>query len=43
MTYRRRAKVPKNTAKNISKTPEKVDLTVEPILLITIVEQPKDL
>jgi len=43
MTHRRRAKAPKNTAKNTSKAPEEVDLTVEPVPLFTAVEQPKDL
>ena len=43
MTYKRRAKAPKNTVKSTSKAPEEVDLTVEPIPPFTIVEQPKDL
>ena len=46
ITYRRRAKAPKNTAKNTSKAPKEVDLTIEPTLPIptpsTIIEQPKD-
>ena len=46
MTHRRRAKAPKNTAKNTSKAPEEVDLTAEPTPPIptpsTVVEQPKD-
>ena len=29
MAHRRRAKVPKNTVKNISKVPKEVDLTVK--------------
>ena len=47
MAYRRRAKAPKNTVKNTSKVPKKVDLTVEPtppiLTPFTVVEQPKDL
>ena len=43
MMYKRRAKAPKNIVKSTSKAPEEVDLTVKPILLFTIVEQPKDL
>ena len=43
MTHRRRAKAPKNTAKNTSKAPEEVDLTVKPTLPSIVVEQPKDL
>ena len=43
MLHRRRAKAPKNTAKNTSKAPEEVDLTVVPIPPSTVVEQPKDL
>ena len=43
MTHRRRAKAPKNTIKNTSKVPEEVDLTIKPILLSTIIEQPKNL
>jgi hypothetical protein len=43
MTYKRRAKAPKNTVKSTSKTPEEVSLTIEPIPPFTIVEQPKDL
>jgi len=46
MTHKRRAKAPKNTAKNTSKAPKEVDLTVKPILPIptpsTVVAQPKD-
>jgi len=42
MTHRRRAKAPKNTAKNTSKAPEEVDLTVKPAPPFTAVEQPKD-
>ncbi|OCK94103.1 uncharacterized protein K441DRAFT_660937 [Cenococcum geophilum 1.58] len=46
ITRRRRAKAPKNTAKNASKAPKEVDLTVEPIPIptpFTVVKQPKDL
>ena len=43
MINRRRAKAPKNTAKNTSKAPEEVDLTVKPTPPFTVVEQPKDL
>ena len=41
MAHRRRAKAPKNTAKNTSKAPKEVDLTVKSIL--HVIEQPKDL
>ena len=43
MTHRRRAKALENTAKNTSKAPEEVDLTVKPTLPSIVVEQPKDL
>ena len=46
MAHRRRAKAPKNTAKNTSKVPEEVDLTIEPTPSIptpsTVIKQPKD-
>ena len=42
MTYKRRAKAPKNTVKSTSKAPKEVDLTVKPTPLSTIVEQLKD-
>ena len=46
MTHRKRAKTPKNTAKNTSKVLKEVDLTAKPIPPIltpsTVIEQPKD-
>ena len=42
MSYRRRAKAPKNTTKNASKVPKEVDLTITPTPPSTVVEQPKD-
>ena len=43
MTYKRRAKAPKNTVKSTFKAPKEVDLTIKPILPSTIIEQPKNL
>ena len=47
MAHRRRAKAPKNTAKNTSKAPKEVDLTVKPTPPIptpsTVIKQPKNL
>ncbi len=42
MSHRRRAKTPKNTAKNTSKVPEKINLTVVPILPFIVIKEPKD-
>ena len=42
ITHRRRAKALKNTAKNTSKAPKEVDLTIKPILPSTVIEQSKD-
>ena len=42
MSHRRRAKAPKNTAKNASKVPEEVDLTVVPTPPFTVIKEPKD-
>jgi len=41
--YKKRAEARKNAAKNTSKAPEEVDLTVKPIPPSTVVEQPKNL
>jgi hypothetical protein len=43
MTYKRRAKAPKNIVKSTSKAPKEVDFTVKPTPLFIITEQPKDL
>ena len=42
MSHKRRAKAPKNTAKNAFKVPKEINLTIIPILPFIIIKQPKD-